>query len=93
MRLVLSACCVLAMSTAASAQLFSLEQMMQMAVTQCVSERSGEPHAQSYCACWVSRWVGLWDANDRIVWSQTGSATPHMRQMEQVAAELCATLR
>jgi len=93
MRLILSMCCVLATSCAADAQLISLEHMMQVATAQCVSERLGEPHAPRYCSCWVSRWVGLWDANDRIVWSQTGSATPHMRQMEQVAAELCATFR
>ena len=74
------------LTSSASAQ-YTLQQMMDMAVQQCVSERG--PKATSFCTCWVQRWVGLWDVNDRNVWTQTGQATPHMRQMEPVAAQQC----
>jgi hypothetical protein len=80
---------VLLSASPAYAQLYSLQQMMQTAIAQCESQRYGQPNAQVFCTCWVNRWVGLWDANDRVVWSQTGSATPHMQQMEGVAAAQC----
>jgi len=88
MGLLLGVCFAIFVSSVAQTQpLFTIEQMMETAIIQCVSQRG--PGAQTFCNCWVRRWVGLWDANDRIVWTQTAQATPHMQQMEAVAASQC----
>jgi hypothetical protein len=71
------------------AQVYDLEQPMQTGMEQCIREHNEQPNPRAFCTCWVNRWIALWDANDRAVWTQTGSATPHMQQMESVAAAQC----
>lgn len=80
---------VLLSSAAETQPLYTLQDMMNMAISQCISARPAQPDAQRFCTCWVNRWVGLWSANDRITWTQTGAATPHMADMERVAASQC----
>jgi hypothetical protein len=73
--------------SSANAQPFTLEQMMQAGVQQCVATHGFQ--AEAACRCEVSRWVGMWNANDSNVWRKTGQATPHMRQAEAIAARQC----
>ena len=84
--LVLVVVLFLAMTEARAQPLYTLEQMIQGAIAQCV--QSGKP--APYCNCWVRRWVGLWSAYDRDVWVRTAQATPHMQAMESVAARQCS---
>jgi len=76
----------LQLSSGAQAQLQDIRQIINGAVSLCISQGFGGPN---FCSCYVNRWVGLWDSNDIFVWTQTGSATLHMRQMEPVAAAQC----
>ncbi len=89
MRLILAASFLFLLSSAAEAQLISLQQMIDGAIARCVADRPGQPDAPRFCQCWVHRWVGLWDAYDIAVWTKAGIATPHMARMESVAAAEC----
>lgn len=72
------------------AQVFSLEDMIQAGIRQCLSQRFGDPDAPRFCNCTVRRWVGLWDEYDRETWTRTGVATRHMQEMEDEAARQCS---
>jgi hypothetical protein len=88
MRLLFSVLALILLCPAAQAQpLYTLQDMINTSINQCVQQRGAQ--AQAFCTCWVNHWVGLWDANDREVWSRTGSATRHMSQMEGQAARDC----
>lgn len=70
--------------------LYTLQDMINNGIRLCMSQHVGQANAESFCTCDVNRWVGLWDDNDREVWTRTAVATPHMQQMEAVAAAQCA---
>lgn len=89
MRALMGVCVAALLSSAAQAQVISLDQMIAFTTQQCIAQSPGQPDAPRFCTCWVRHWVGLWDANDRVVWSQTGQATPHMQEMERQAASDC----
>ena len=90
MRPFIGVCVAVLLTSAAQAQpLYTLQDMINTATRQCIADRRGQPDAPRFCSCWVNHWVGLWDANDRVTWSQTGQATPHMRAMEQQSADDC----
>ncbi len=81
---------VILFSSAAQAQpLYSLQDMINAATHQCIVEHAGQQDAPRFCTCWVNHWVGLWDDNDRVTWTRTGVATPHMQEMEKRAAHDC----
>jgi hypothetical protein len=71
--------------TISSQPLYGIGDMIPRGIQACLAE--GRPNA--FCDCYVHRWVGLWDAQDRVTWSQTGQSTPHMFQMQFVAAQQC----
>jgi hypothetical protein len=87
MRLFAVLCFTVLLGSATQAQLLSVEDMIQGAISVCVSQRGAA--AQPYCNCWVRRWVGLWDEYDSLVWRRTAMPTARMRQMEDVAASQC----
>jgi hypothetical protein len=80
----------LLLSSVGQAQIYSIEDMIQAGIRQCMSQRPGQPDAYSYCNCTVRRWVGLWNEDDRETWTRTGVATRHMQEMEEVAARQCS---
>jgi hypothetical protein len=89
MRPILALCLTCLFGSVAHAQLMTLQQMMQGAIAQCIAGRPGQADAPRFCTCWVHRWVGLWDARDRVVWTRTAIPTRHMVEMESVAAAQC----
>jgi len=74
----------LLVTTSAQAQI-SLGGMIDAGIQACTAE--GRPY--DLCHCYVNRWVGLWSAEDRVTWSQTGRSTPHMFQMQFLAMQQC----
>jgi len=90
-RLLVGLSFALVLSSFAQAQpLYTLEDMIQMGIRQCMSQHPGQPEAARYCNCVVHRWVGLWNEYDRETWTRTGVATRHIQEMEEVAAEQCS---
>jgi hypothetical protein len=61
--------------------------MINAAIANCVAKR-GESF-RPFCVCWVNHWVGLWTVDDRDTFLRTAVSTPHMQQMEAVAARDC----
>jgi hypothetical protein len=88
MRMLMGVWFVVLFSSAAQAQLYSFQDMINMAIQQCIVQRPGQPDAPRFCNCWVNRWVGLWDENDKASFIR-GVSTPHMVEMERVAAAQC----
>jgi hypothetical protein len=76
-------------SVALAQPLYTLQDMINMSISKCISERPGQPDAPRFCTCWVNRWVGLWDEYDRVTFTRTAVPTPHMVDMERVAASEC----
>jgi hypothetical protein len=76
----------------AHAQQRSLPEMKMEAVRQCMAGQLAGARSTSskFCNCWVNEWVELWDADDRNTWVNTARSTPHMQQMESVAAQKCS---
>ncbi len=89
MRLFLGISIAILLAAAAQAQPYTLADMIRAGIAQCIQQHYGQPNAESLCACYVRRWVGLWDRNDIDVWTNTGAATPHMQAMEGVAVSQC----
>jgi hypothetical protein len=72
------------------AQVWSLEDMIQAGIRQCMSQHMGDPDAPRFCNCMVRRWVGLWNEYDSESWRRTGVPTRHMQEMEAEAARQCS---
>jgi hypothetical protein len=81
---------VLLCSVGQAQPVWTLEDMIQMGIRQCMSEHPGDPDAPRFCNCMVRRWVGLWSDYDSETWRRTGVPTRHMQEMEGVAAEQCS---
>ena len=84
---------VLSSSVGQAQPLYTLEDMIQAGIRQCMSQRPGQTDVPRFCNCTVRRWVGLWDENDRETWTRTGVATRHMQEMEELAAQQCGEAR
>jgi hypothetical protein len=90
MRLLVALCIAVLITPAAPAQpLYTLQDMINISIAKCINDRPGQPDASRFCTCWVNRWVGLWDENDRNTFLRTAVPTPHMVDMERVAASQC----
>jgi hypothetical protein len=93
LRLMLTAVCATCLLVSvAYAQCTTLGCMEDAAITQCTAGQL--PGAKStsprFCACWVHRWVELWNDDDFATWHRgVGATTPHMHEMESVAANQC----
>jgi hypothetical protein len=68
----------------------SFDQMKQVAIDYCISQRAGQPDAQRYCSCLVNGWVNLWNLDDLESFTRKGVTTAHMAEMEGVAAAQCS---
>jgi hypothetical protein len=85
-------CAVCLSFSQAHAQQRSLSDMIGEAVRQCMAGQlpGARSTSSKFCNCWVNEWLELWDTDDRNIWVNTARSTPHMQQMERVAAQKCS---